>query len=308
MYEAAIKGVEATDTAIGIIYDVCIAAGYTLFVTADHGNAEQMFGEGGQPHTAHTCNKVPFIMAHPTLKLKSEGALCDVAPTMLELMGLEIPLEMTGESLFLKPEAETNIKTTTQTIEPVASKVEDVDNSEAQVEEAHKDKVLVNEVEAATEVPNLTASKSEVGQEVPISAPDTTEANALEIESMPKETVTEAEPLAAASLQPIEPITIKSQIESATFVVVEKETVNEPVVETKAKVTKEPEAAVIVETPPPVMPLIKNLEEKAEFIPSGSLPKEAEVKPEVAASHQKGEPMLKKIEAKAQNKEKRCIM
>lgn len=56
VYEAAIKAIEATDTGIGIIYDACERAGYTLFITADHGNAEQMFGESGQPHTAHTCN------------------------------------------------------------------------------------------------------------------------------------------------------------------------------------------------------------------------------------------------------------
>jgi 2,3-bisphosphoglycerate-independent phosphoglycerate mutase len=57
VYEAAIKGVEATDQGIGIIYDACVKAGYTLFITSDHGNAEQMFGANGQPHTAHTCNK-----------------------------------------------------------------------------------------------------------------------------------------------------------------------------------------------------------------------------------------------------------
>jgi 2,3-bisphosphoglycerate-independent phosphoglycerate mutase len=57
VYEAAIKGVEATDKGIGIILEACKKAGYALFVTADHGNAEQMFGANGQPHTAHTCNK-----------------------------------------------------------------------------------------------------------------------------------------------------------------------------------------------------------------------------------------------------------
>jgi 2,3-bisphosphoglycerate-independent phosphoglycerate mutase len=95
--------VEATDTAIGLIHEACEKAGYVLFITADHGNAEKMFGENGQPHTAHTTNKVPFIMTSKTQKFKKtdkSGALCDVAPTILEVMGLPIPEEMTGQSLI----------------------------------------------------------------------------------------------------------------------------------------------------------------------------------------------------------------
>ena len=104
VYEAAIKGVEATDKGIGIIYEACEKAGYTLFITADHGNAEQMMGENGQPHTAHTCNKVPFIMTSKTRKFieKSDAALCDVAPTLLDILGLPQPEEMTGTSLVKK--------------------------------------------------------------------------------------------------------------------------------------------------------------------------------------------------------------
>lgn len=56
VYDAAVKGVEATDTAIGLIFEACQKTGTTLFVTADHGNAEKMFGDNGQPHTAHTTN------------------------------------------------------------------------------------------------------------------------------------------------------------------------------------------------------------------------------------------------------------
>ncbi|KAJ3177975.1 hypothetical protein HDU85_005692 [Gaertneriomyces sp. JEL0708] len=102
VYEAAIKGVEATDKGIGIIYEACKRAGYTLFITADHGNAEKMFGDNGQPHTAHTCNPVPFVMVSPEHKFKPNktGALADVAPTLLQVMGLPIPEEMTGESLL----------------------------------------------------------------------------------------------------------------------------------------------------------------------------------------------------------------
>ncbi|KAI8904505.1 2,3-bisphosphoglycerate-independent phosphoglycerate mutase [Powellomyces hirtus] len=104
VYEAAVKGVEATDKGIGIIYEACKKAGYTLFVTADHGNAEKMFGDDGQPHTAHTCNKVPFVMTSTKRKFMDHktGSLADVAPTLLEVMGLPIPEEMTGMSLIQK--------------------------------------------------------------------------------------------------------------------------------------------------------------------------------------------------------------
>jgi 2,3-bisphosphoglycerate-independent phosphoglycerate mutase len=101
-YEAAIKGVEATDMAIGIIYEACKANNYTLVITADHGNAEQMLNyETGEKHTAHTSNPVPLIVASNNIKLDQEkkGALCDVAPTILDIMGIPIPPEMTGVSL-----------------------------------------------------------------------------------------------------------------------------------------------------------------------------------------------------------------
>jgi len=102
-YEEAVKAVEATDAAIGVVFDACQAHGYTLFVTADHGNAEQMISATGGPHTAHTCNPVPFVMTSKKLKFPSgkEGALCDVAPTILEVMGIEIPEDMNGKSLIL---------------------------------------------------------------------------------------------------------------------------------------------------------------------------------------------------------------
>jgi 2,3-bisphosphoglycerate-independent phosphoglycerate mutase len=102
-YEPAIKAVEATDQGIGIIYEACKSAGYVLFITADHGNAEQMMNlETGEPHTAHTCNPVPFIMTSTKYSFdkSKRGALCDVAPTMLKVMGLEVPSEMTGQSLL----------------------------------------------------------------------------------------------------------------------------------------------------------------------------------------------------------------
>ncbi|OZJ03828.1 2,3-bisphosphoglycerate-independent phosphoglycerate mutase [Bifiguratus adelaidae] len=103
VYEAAIKGVEATDAGINTIYEACKKHGYILFVTADHGNAEKMLSDDFKtPHTAHTCSPVPFVMATDKYKFVEgqEGALCDVAPTILRVMGLDVPVEMTGTSLL----------------------------------------------------------------------------------------------------------------------------------------------------------------------------------------------------------------
>lgn len=104
-YEAAIVGCAATDKAIGKIYEACKKEGYVLFITADHGNAEEMKFPDGSPKTSHTTNKVPFIMANApegwSLR-KSGGVLGDVAPTVLAAMGLPQPEEMTGQSLLEK--------------------------------------------------------------------------------------------------------------------------------------------------------------------------------------------------------------
>ncbi|KAG0245895.1 2,3-bisphosphoglycerate-independent phosphoglycerate mutase [Mortierella sp. GBAus27b] len=102
VYEAAIKGVEATDAAIGTIYEACVKHGYILFITADHGNAEKMLSDDFKsPHTAHTCARVPFVMTSKTHQFTDvKGALCDVAPTILRVMGLDVPAEMTGQSLL----------------------------------------------------------------------------------------------------------------------------------------------------------------------------------------------------------------
>lgn len=100
VYEAAVEAITYTDEAVGVVYKACQEAGYVLLITADHGNAEQMRNaETGAPHTAHTTNPVPFIMTGDPEKLKfaedkegeDEGALCDVAPTVLALLGLEQP-------------------------------------------------------------------------------------------------------------------------------------------------------------------------------------------------------------------------
>ncbi|ETS83662.1 hypothetical protein PFICI_05538 [Pestalotiopsis fici W106-1] len=106
VYEAAVVGVEATDKAIGEILEGCKKEGYILFITADHGNAEEMKFPDGKPKTSHTTNKVPLIMANApegwSLKKGDEGVLGDVAPTVLAAMGLPQPEEMTGQSLLVK--------------------------------------------------------------------------------------------------------------------------------------------------------------------------------------------------------------
>lgn len=105
VYEAAIEGVAETDKAIKKIYDQCKESGYVLFITADHGNAEEMLNEEGKPKTSHTTNKVPFVMACApkgmSLK-KTDGVLGDVAPTILDIMGLGQPEDMDGHSLLIR--------------------------------------------------------------------------------------------------------------------------------------------------------------------------------------------------------------
>lgn len=104
--QAAVKAVEAVDTALGRVWEAVQAKGGVLLITADHGNAEQLYDEaGGQPHTAHTLNRVPLVLASAQHPMQSttlaDGRLADIAPTVLELMGLPAPTEMTGRSLLV---------------------------------------------------------------------------------------------------------------------------------------------------------------------------------------------------------------
>ena len=101
--EAAVKACKTVDECIGKIADKCKEYGVIMLLTADHGNAEMMINEEtGKPHTAHTTNEVPFILINSdkNIELKSDGALCNVAPTVLHLMGLEQPAEMDCDSLI----------------------------------------------------------------------------------------------------------------------------------------------------------------------------------------------------------------
>ena len=99
-YDAAVKGVEFVDLCLGKIYNE-IKEEYTIIITADHGNCEVMINEDGSINTAHTTSVVPFIILDKSLKL-NDGKLGDIAPTILDLLNIEIPKEMKGTSLIRK--------------------------------------------------------------------------------------------------------------------------------------------------------------------------------------------------------------
>ena len=106
--EAAIKAVECIDKCIGKVVEAVEQADGQLLICADHGNAEMMADEKtGEPWTAHTTNPVPFILLNydPDYTLREGGCLADIAPTLIEMMGMEKPKEMTGESLLIKKSA-----------------------------------------------------------------------------------------------------------------------------------------------------------------------------------------------------------
>lgn len=103
--EAAIKAVEAVDSCVGKAVEALLSVDGTMFICADHGNAEQLVDyETGAPFTAHTTNEVPFILVNydKEYTLREGGCLADIIPTMIETMGMEKPEEMTGNSLLIK--------------------------------------------------------------------------------------------------------------------------------------------------------------------------------------------------------------
>ena len=100
VFEAAVKAVEAVDTCVGKVVDAIKEMGGVALITADHGNADKMVAEDGSPFTAHTTNPVPFCVVNYDCELREGGRLADIAPTMLQIMGLEQPEEMDGISLI----------------------------------------------------------------------------------------------------------------------------------------------------------------------------------------------------------------
>lgn len=102
--EAAIKAVEAVDECIGRVVNKVLEKGGAVIITADHGNCEQMIDyETGEPHTAHTTNKVPlYLIGYGNVKLREGGILADISPTILDILGIKQPEEMKGRSLIIK--------------------------------------------------------------------------------------------------------------------------------------------------------------------------------------------------------------
>lgn len=102
--EAVIKALEKVDSCLGKVAEKILEKGGKAIVTSDHGNSEELIDEiTGGPVTAHTTNPVPLVLIGAgSVKLREDGKLCDIAPTLLEMMGLEKPIEMTGNSLIIK--------------------------------------------------------------------------------------------------------------------------------------------------------------------------------------------------------------
>ncbi|MBQ8533899.1 MAG: 2,3-bisphosphoglycerate-independent phosphoglycerate mutase [Clostridia bacterium] len=100
IFEAAVKAVEAVDECVGKVVDATLKMSGSVIITADHGNADIMVDDEGNPFTPHTTNPVPFCVVGYPCELREGGRLADIAPSMLKIMGLEQPLEMTGESLI----------------------------------------------------------------------------------------------------------------------------------------------------------------------------------------------------------------
>jgi 2,3-bisphosphoglycerate-independent phosphoglycerate mutase len=99
---AAVKAVETVDECVGKVVDAILDQGGVAIITADHGNAEKMLDETGKPFTAHTTSIVPLIITDKNIEIRDGGKLADVAPTMLDYLGIEKPAEMTGVSLLKK--------------------------------------------------------------------------------------------------------------------------------------------------------------------------------------------------------------
>ena len=104
VFGAAVKAVKTVDECVGKVVNKILEKGGSAIITADHGNADKMAEEDGAPFTAHTTNKVPLIVVgeeYKGKKLRDGGILADIAPTLLDMMGVEVPAEMTGKTLII---------------------------------------------------------------------------------------------------------------------------------------------------------------------------------------------------------------
>jgi 2,3-bisphosphoglycerate-independent phosphoglycerate mutase len=99
IYAAIKEAVETVDMCVKEVTKVAVANGYSVMITADHGNADFTINEDGTPNTAHSCNPVPCFLIDNDYKTIRDGKLSDIAPTLLKIMGLDIPAEMTGKVL-----------------------------------------------------------------------------------------------------------------------------------------------------------------------------------------------------------------
>lgn len=99
--DAAVKAVETVDACVGRCMEALESVGGVALITADHGNAEQLIDAEGKPFTAHTTNLVPVVITDKNIKIR-DGILSDIAPTLLELLGVEKPEEMTSSSIIVK--------------------------------------------------------------------------------------------------------------------------------------------------------------------------------------------------------------
>ena len=100
-FNAAVKACEAVDNHLGKIIDEASNKDYTSIVIADHGNCERMINDDGSINTSHTINPVPIILVNSENKEINNGVLADIAPTILDILGIETPIEMEGESLLI---------------------------------------------------------------------------------------------------------------------------------------------------------------------------------------------------------------
>ena len=101
-FQATVDAIEICDFCLGKIFEKAKEHFYELIITADHGNAEKMLNKEGEPITSHTTSKVPFIICNTDYRLKSEGSLKDIVPTIIDIYEIKKPDKMTGESLIIK--------------------------------------------------------------------------------------------------------------------------------------------------------------------------------------------------------------